>query len=510
MAEAVDFVECRCAECGARYRVAPRASARQAECRQCGGVVAVPATDRSTATPSAPSKQRRKPPLSDPPAKHAVDPRTFRTLLEGFSGDFTRPRVTIGHRLMALAVVSVMIMLPVIYVCFIALIAWLTVWHAMHDHVWMTVPGIRLKIAALVAYIGLIVLGALWVLSLVKPFFLRPGKGSIQGGLSREAEPLLHMFADKVAEVVGSPKPDQIQLALDANASATFDTGLLGMGRKTFTLTIGIPLVAGMSLAQVAGIVAHEFGHFSQRGSTLLTRLIQRVNFWFAAAVYRHDTLDEAVDSMLESGEAIISVFGFLCWMLIGLGRGLLWCLMWIGILVSQGLSRKMEFDADRYEIGLVGSKAFKQSTRRLVELSVASAIAQEHAYSSLSAQGLPDDLPAFVAGLADSDKRVRKKAKRLIDNQKRSWLTTHPTSRSRIAAAERLDAPGVFHSELPASILFGDFTRHCRDLTRLLYRLRFGSEPNPGDLRPAYDALQIYLDTMGSRRGSKQSDTHE
>ena len=45
--------------------------------------------------------------------------------------------------------------------------------------------------------------GRLWVLSLIKPLFLRPGGSAIQGGLSRDTEPLLHMFADKVAEVVG-------------------------------------------------------------------------------------------------------------------------------------------------------------------------------------------------------------------------------------------------------------------------------------------------------------------
>jgi hypothetical protein len=61
MAEAVDLVECRCADCGARYRVAPRANARQAACRKCGGVVSVPATGCSAALPSTPDKHRRKP-----------------------------------------------------------------------------------------------------------------------------------------------------------------------------------------------------------------------------------------------------------------------------------------------------------------------------------------------------------------------------------------------------------------------------------------------------------------
>jgi hypothetical protein len=230
------------------------------------------------------------------------------------------------------------------------------------------------------------------------------------------------------------------------------------------------------------------------------------------AAVYRRDTLDNAVDAMLESGHVLSAVFGFLCWLVIWIGRALLWCLMHIGILVSQGLSRKMEFNADRYQIGLVGTKNYKQSARRLVELSVAEEIGRDYVIGSLSAQGLPDDFPAFVTGLADSDKRVRKKAKRLIENERLSLLTTHPTMRSRIAAAERLDAPGIFQSELPASILFRDFSKDCRELTKMLYSMRFGSEVKSSELRPTYDALQTYLDTMGSRRGtaSKHNDAGE
>ncbi|MFO1094683.1 MAG: M48 family metalloprotease [Planctomycetaceae bacterium] len=502
MADAVDLVDCPCSSCGARYRVAPRETARQATCKRCGGVVSVPAADAvSENRPGARAKQRPKQVADRAPASTA-DKGALRAVLSGFAGDFSRPRVTITHRLTALIVASVMILLPLIYVAFIAVIGWLTWWHASHDYVWLSVPGGRIKILAAIAYFGLIVLGCLWVLSLIKPLFLRPADQATEGGLAREAEPLLFQFAEKVADVVGSPRPEQIRLALEANAYASYDTRMLGLGRKTFTLTLGIPLASGLTLAQLAGIIAHEFGHFSQSGSTLLTRLIHRVNFWFAAAVYRHDTLDDAVEAMLDSGHAFGAIFGFCCWILVGLGRVLLWCLMYFGVIVSHGLSRRMEFDADRYEIGVVGTKTFKQSTRRLVELDVASAIAQEFAFGSLNAQGLPDDFPAFVAGLADGDKRVRKKAKKLIREERSSWLKTHPTMQSRIAAAERLDAPGIFHSELPGSIVFRDFRSHCRELTRTLYTLRFGGSIKQSDLRPAYDALETYLETMGARRG--------
>ena len=508
MPDAAGLIECHCSECGTRYRITARASGRQAQCRRCGGAIDVPTMGKASIAQQASVKNKRRPVPDRIAAPGGIDPAAIRTLLSGFSGDFSRPRVTIGHRLTALIVFSVMIFLPLIYVGFIGLIGWMTYWHATHDHVWMNIPGGRTKILAGLAYLGLLGLGVLWVLSLIKPLFLGAPEGAIEGGLSPESEPLLFKFAEKVAEVVGSPQPEVIQLTLDANASASYESRMLGLGRKTFTLTLGIPLAAGLTLPQLAGIIAHEFGHFSQRGSTLLNRLINRVNFWFLAAVYRRDMLDEAVDAMLESETAGGAIVGFVCWCLIGLGRGLLWCLMVFGVIVSRGLSRKMEFDADRYEIGLVGTRTFKQTTQRMVELALANAIAQDFAFGSLSAQGLPDNFPAFVAGLADSDKRVKKKAKKHIRTERSAWLTTHPTMRSRIAAAERLNAPGIFDSPLPASMLFRDFNKNCRELTRTLYRLRFGGKIQKSELRPSYDALQTYLETMGARgTGARMSE---
>ena len=216
MADAVDLVDCPCSSCGARYRVAPRETARQAMCKRCGGTVSVPAAAAVADDLPVPSTKQRTQEAVDRSGNSKVNRDALRVVLSGFQGDFSRPRMTIAHRLTALFVAGVMILLPLVYVAFIAVIGWLTWWHASHDYVWLSVRGGRTKIMAAVAYGGLIVLGCLWVLSLIKPVFLRPGGQATEGGLERDAEPLLFQFAEKVADAVGSPRPEQIRLALDA------------------------------------------------------------------------------------------------------------------------------------------------------------------------------------------------------------------------------------------------------------------------------------------------------
>jgi hypothetical protein len=46
-------------------------------------------------------------------------------------------------------------------------------------------------------------------------------------------------------------------------------------------LTIGLPLVAGFNLREFAGVLAHEFGHFSQGVGMRISYVIRSISFWF-------------------------------------------------------------------------------------------------------------------------------------------------------------------------------------------------------------------------------------
>lgn len=66
-------------------------------------------------------------------------------------------------------------------------------------------------------------------------------------------------------------------------------------------LTIGMPLVLGLSLRQFAGVLAHEFGHFSQGAGMRLTFIIRTISVWFTRVVYERD--QEKITEMIEQSE---------------------------------------------------------------------------------------------------------------------------------------------------------------------------------------------------------------
>ncbi len=437
-------------------------------------------------------------PAAEVPAPAGLSPRALRTrdLLRLLNDSlvFPKQRVTLGHRLAALAVGGVMLLLPIFYVAFVAAVAGLTWWHARYDWFWMKAMSGYATVMVAALYVGLSIGGALWTLSLIRPLFsgLRaPDEGT---GLSRLDEPALFAFVDRLADKVGCPRPDIIRLNLDVNASAYYETSFFGLRRRAFTLTLGLPLVGGLTLTQLAGVIAHELGHFAQRGSGFLDRFIKRVNLWFALAVGRPTLLDELIES-LSGGHWLMALVAIVLWLLVLVGRYTLWCLMQVGLIASALLMRRMEFDADCYEVGVIGSAEFEAFCRRLLELTVAHEMAFQYAFGSTDCRILPSDLVAFIAELADREPKVKKRARKLIANEERNWLASHPTVRDRIVHAHRLNLPAVFQASAPGSELFESLELRSRAVTELLYQHWYGRRVTPDAIRPAHEVVEHYLD---------------
>ncbi len=269
--------------------------------------------------------------------------------------------------------------------------------------------------------------------------------------------------------------------------------------QKNFTLTLGIQIIAGLTIEELAGVMAHEFGHFSQSGSTFLHRMIQKINFWFAMAVYQPDAVDALIESTTDSdeGASSLSVLGFLLWILVGLGRIILWLLMQFGLFVSSSLLRRMEFDADQYEIGLVGSGVFKKTSKKMVSLTIAFQIAAEHTLRSNQPLHLPNDFATFSAGISEKSEMIKKKTIKLIRTEKPSLMASHPTTLSRIEAAEILDLPGSFKCSLSSKKLIKSFSRISNVITMEIYYHRFGDSFAPSEMRPANESIRNYLSVI-------------
>ncbi len=387
-------------------------------------------------------------------------------------------RVSLLYRINVLITSLLMLLLPIVYVCMIVAVGYLTYYHAANNAgIIGTVRGRAVIITGMV-YVAPIIGGIVLVFFMIKPLLARPGTGSRKRKINSKGEPVLCWFVEQVCESVGAPVPRQIYLTHDINASASFENGMRSalLGRN-LTLHIGVPLVGGLSLQQFGGVLAHEFGHFSQGAGMRLSTFIRNINFWFARVVYERDAWDEGLASLVDEDTdfrlALLIWFAQLC---VFLSRGFLWILMMIGHIASSFLLRQMEFDADKYEVQFAGSDNFKSTSDRLqilgaaYQLMIPSII--DAAIKGKTVKNLPKMITNKTAGL---DPKIIREILHHSHTAKTGLFDSHPSDAQRIERAMRANAEGVFKCDAPAALLFSNFDLTARGITDDFYRNEFG-----------------------------------
>lgn len=178
-------------------------------------------------------------------------------------------------------------------------------------------------------------------------------------------EPQLFAFIQKIVGEVKTDFPKKIYLSADVNASVFYDSSFLSMFLPIKkNLQIGVALVNAVSVSEFEAILAHEFGHFSQR-SMKVGSYVYNVNQVIYNLLYENDSFESKASS-IASWHSYIAFFVGLSLKII---QGIQWVLRKIYDIVNisyMSLSREMEFHADEVAANVAGSEPLITSLLRL------------------------------------------------------------------------------------------------------------------------------------------------
>ena len=406
--------------------------------------------------------------------------RTSTEILTAFRGQIAPVRPSPMYALWLLIVAGFMVLLPLIYVAIIGLVIFALGYHAVYDVAMLQQAGRgwALKIALMV-YIVPLICGAVVVAFLLKPLFAKPAKRPKRRAVDPKAEPLLYAFIDGVCTSVGAPRPERIEVDCSVNAAAGYAGGAFSIFGRKPVLVIGLGLVAGLDLKQLAGVMAHELGHISQGSGARLMDVISSINSWFARVVYERDEWDETLRGWSTGDHGAEIVIGALARLAVWLARRVLWVLLHAGHLVNMVFLRQREYDADRYEARMVGAKVFVKTLRRINELQLAGQLAMSDIQSSWQQRRLPDNYPKLIlANVPQIPKEALAAYRKAVDQVRTGLFDTHPSDRDRIARAKgEGQGDGIFHLDGPASDVFRDFDALARSVTFDYYKSILGRD---------------------------------
>jgi Zn-dependent protease with chaperone function len=222
------------------------------------------------------------------------------------------------------------------------------------------------KIFTLMIGIGLIGLGVMVIFFLLKFLFKRNKVDrSHLIELKESDQPELFAFVRRLTRETQCQFPKKIYISPEVNASVFYDSSFWSMFlpiRKN--LQIGLGLVNSVNLSEFKAILAHEFGHFSQR-SMKLGSYVYNVNQIIYNMLYDNDSYGRTLDTWAN----ISGYFAFFANITIKIVIGIQWILQKVYSIVNKNymaLSRQMEFHADSVSAYVSGSDHLVTSLRRL------------------------------------------------------------------------------------------------------------------------------------------------
>jgi len=333
--------------------------------------------------------------------------------------------------------------------------------------------------------IGLIGLGVIVFVFLVKFVFK---KHKIDRShlieLKEDDAPLLYEEIRDIVDKVQTTFPKKIYLSHEVNACVFYDSTFLSMFLPVKkNLQIGMALVNSTSRTELKAILAHEFGHFSQR-SMKVGSYVYTVNQIIFNMLYDNEGYGNAVQRFA----SVSGYFAFFVSIGIKIIEGIQWVLKKLYNVVNiqhLELSREMEFHADAIAVTVVGSQPFVSSLMRLdlannafdrtlgyYEQKISANIKPKNIYPQH--RHIMDTLAhetgvEFVNGMPLVTKEYLNhynKSKLVIKNQ---WAS-HPSTEDRVDAITAGSFPQGDDNGESALVLFGKVDELQASVTELLF----------------------------------------
>jgi Zn-dependent protease with chaperone function len=337
----------------------------------------------------------------------------------------------------------------------------------------------------IIAGLGLIGLGIMVFVFMVKFLFAVSRfdrSNSIE--ITETEQPELFEFIRRITIDTQTPFPKKIYLSPDVNACVFYDSSFWSMFLPIKkNLQVGLGLVNSVNVSEFKAVIAHEFGHFSQR-SMKLGSFVYNVNRIIHNMLFENTSYSNA----LGNWASISDIFALFANITVQIAKGIQQVLRQMYGLINKsymGLSREMEFHADAVAASVSGSKSLVTALRRVEladagynialqkcdelfkEKKVSANIYQNHKtvlthladeYKLSSEHGLPVVSSEFIS--SNNASRV---------NFKDQWAS-HPSTEDREVHLSQLAIEAEILTE-PAWALFRDKEQLQTQLTEKIYQ---------------------------------------
>ncbi len=184
--------------------------------------------------------------------------------------------------------------------------------------------------------------------------------------IERKDQPKLFDLLDELAAEINVSFPKNVYLTPDVNASVFYTSSFWSMFLpNSKNLTIGLGLVNSSTETEFKAVLAHEFGHFSDKNMRIISYVFN-INKIIYNMLYVNDAYEE-VTSGWKDWDSLLSSFVVLSSEVV---KGIQWVVDKIYLSMNKaylGLRREQEFYADEIAVNITGYRPFKNALLKTV-----------------------------------------------------------------------------------------------------------------------------------------------
>lgn len=326
--------------------------------------------------------------------------------------------------------------------------------------------------------------------------------------IKKSDHPQIFSLLEEIVKEVDTTFPKKVYLSNEVNASVFYDSNFWSMFLPVKkNLIIGVGLMNAVTQQEFKAILAHEFGHFSQK-SMKVGSYVYQVNQVIYNMLYNNNSFDNII-SKAASVHSIIAI----CI------AGSIWVIKQIQTILQKmyeyininymSLSREMEFHADEVAANVAGSDYLSSSLLRLdlanhaldstftfYDEKIKENIVSENIYAEQSfimnflatknRYELVHDLPKI-----DTEQLNKYNKSKL--NIKNQWAS-HPNTEDRIEALNRLNITVPNPNNAPAIDLLDNKEKWLKLMTDKIFNpISYTDKTQPL-------AIQIFKDDFSTR----------
>ncbi|MFZ4561595.1 MAG: M48 family metalloprotease, partial [Saprospiraceae bacterium] len=337
-----------------------------------------------------------------------------------------------------------------------------------------------LHIFAVLAAIGLSSTGFI-VLSFLLKFLFKEHRVDRSGlyEIKKEDEPQLFELLGSLAREIGTRLPRRVYLSAEVNAAVLYDFSFWSLFlpvRKD--LSIGLGLVNALTKEEFRYVLAHEFGHFSQK-TVRLNQYAYHFDHIAHHLLYDHEPSGENVRTFAQVS-MIFNLFATIALNIVAFMKEILKDEYLATKKASMGLSREMEFHADAVAVQVAGVEASKNALLRIsfADRAYQSVFGfyQQQVSKKQKGKNLFAD-HSFALRLLEDELGLEQGGAPPPDNppsQQRLYVedpwSSHPSTEARMEQIEKNGKKASFMDHTPAGSVFVNLQRYEEYFTNKLF----------------------------------------